>query len=417
MAPRQDAVRGALRAATRRFNTNILAQPSALRTFKVERYPGWTDGSDSLSSSETEPLLLDELLAYADDEGAELWKGLSLGYPSHNEGSPFLRREILAQYGDQMNDLMQVNVCAPQEGIYLASQALLAPGDHMIATTPLYQSLGEVARSIGCQVTAWRPEGLDGSGDGPRFNPATLAALVQPGRTKLIVANLPHNPTGALPTADEFAEIVRLCEATGCHLLVDEMYRSLEHDAAAMLPAACEVYEKGVSLSGLSKTVGLPGLRIGWLASRDDELMTRVTQLKDYTTICPPAPSEVLGFIALRAQGALLARSRDIIGEGLAATRTMALALPEHLEWLEPRAGTFSFVKLRALGAGDSSESYCEALRARANIMLMPGALFEMDQGAEGDAAQRVRVTYGRRDNGPKLDRWADDLRRFGVGH
>jgi aspartate/methionine/tyrosine aminotransferase len=414
---------------------STLARPTPLRTFRVERYAGWTDGSDSLSSSETEPLALSELLALADEEGAEMWRSLSLGYSSHNEGSPFLRREILAtQYSDTLHDVALVNVLAPQEGIYLACRALLSPGDHVVATAPLYQSLGEVARSIGCDVSLWRPDVLGNSGGGgvPRFDPKSLASLLQPGRTKLVMANWPHNPTGALPTAEEFTQVARLCEQTSCHLVVDEMYRHLEHAGpSATLPAACEITGWGVSLSGLSKTVGLPGLRIGWLASRDEALMARVAQLKDYTTICPAAPSEVLGLIALRAQETLLARSRSFVSRGLASARQLAQSMPEHIEWLEPSAGTFAFVRLpglRASGATSTdSEDYCEALRRRANLMLMPGSLFELDEsrraraaregGEPGtmDSAQRVRITYGRAGTPALLERWAEDLRQCGV--
>ena len=166
------------------------------------------------------------------------------------------------------------------------------------------------------------------------------------------------------------------------------MYRGLEHAGTATLPAACDAYPaRGISLSGLSKTVGLPGLRIGWLASQDEQFMARVGQLKDYTTICPAAPSEVsgrahacmcicpaassearghihmpaytcmcthtcthahahehapsqvLGLCALRARDTLLSRSRQTIARGLAACRAMAADHPELLEWSEPRGG------------------------------------------------------------------------------
>lgn len=192
--------------------------PTALRPFLVERYPGWTDGSASLSSSETEPLTMNELLALADDEGAERWRTLSLGYPSHNEGSPWLRREIAASYSGGIDE-RQINVCVPQEGIYLTARALLSPGDHVVTTVPHYQSLSEVARSIGCEVSAWRPEGSPA-----RFEVSTLHSLLRPSRTKLVIANWPHNPTGALPTPEELQAVVAAVEASGAHLMIDEMY-------------------------------------------------------------------------------------------------------------------------------------------------------------------------------------------------
>lgn len=410
----------------RRLSTTT-ARP--LRPFLVERYAGWTDGSDSLASSEIEPLGLHELLAYADDEAAERWRTLSLGYPSHNEGSPFLRREIAATYAgctgaSGLDAERHINVCAPQEGIYLAARAMLKPGDHVVATVPHYQSLSEVARSMGCEVSGWRPEASELELGQPtlRFNPAALHSLLRPGRTKLVIANWPHNPTGALPTPAELQAIVDACVSCGAHLMVDEMYRGLEHEGAKQLAAAVEAYEHGVSLGGLSKTVGLPGLRIGWLASRDAALMARVAQLKDYTTICPAAPSEVLGLIALRAAAPLLRRSRAILAVGLQGARELVRAHPEHLAWSEPQAGTFAFVRLqRADGGLVDSEAYCEKLRARANLMLLPGALFDLDDGRDGggsgglDAAQCVRLTFGRQGMAPLMQRWSDDLRKHGL--
>ena len=192
--------------------------PTALRPFLVERYPGWTDGSASLSSSETEPLTMNELLAHADDEGTERWRTLSLGYPSHNEGSTWLRREIAASYSGGIDERL-INVCVPQEGIYLTARALLSPGDHVVTTVPHYQSLSEVARSIGCEVSAWRPEGSPA-----RFEVSTLHSLLRPSRTKLVIANWPHNPTGALPTPEELLAVVAAVEASGAHLMIDEMY-------------------------------------------------------------------------------------------------------------------------------------------------------------------------------------------------
>ena len=341
------------------------ALPPPLGRFLAERYVGWSDGSDSLSSSECEALTLSELMVHADDVGRERWLKLSLGYPDQ-PGSEDLRRTIAAsEYTTVHPD--QLNVLAPAEGIYLAMRALLKPGDHVVATTPHYQSLSEVARAVGCDLSFWEPEGL-GSGGTPRFAPEALEDLLRPGRTRLLVANWPHNPTGAVPTPAELERVVAACDAVGCHLFLDEMYRGLEHGDTARLPAAVDAYERGVSLGGLSKAYALPGLRIGWLASRDAALMARVAELKDYTTICPPAPSEALALIALRAREPLLSRSRELVAAGLHAARAHVLAFPGLLEWSEPSGGTFAFVRLRG---GVAASRYCDALRERC---AMPAA-------------------------------------------
>ena len=155
-----------------------LARAQALRPFLVEQYRGWTDPAvefPSLSSSECEPLSLQQLLALADDASLRQWEALSLGYPAFNAGSLWLRQEIAALYSDAIGPA-QVNVLAPQEGIYLAMRALLSPGAHVVVTSPCYQSLYEVARSMGCELSHWRPRGL-AEGCAPRFAPEDLVRV------------------------------------------------------------------------------------------------------------------------------------------------------------------------------------------------------------------------------------------------
>ena len=108
-----------------------------------------------------------------------------------------------------------------------------------------------------------------------------------------VIVNFPHNPTGALLSQAQWKELVACCENQDAHLFSDEMYRGLEHDASAQLPASVDSYQRGISLCGMSKAFSMPGLRIGWVATHDTELLQRILQLKDYTTICSSAPSEV----------------------------------------------------------------------------------------------------------------------------
>ena len=189
------------------------------------------------------------------------------------------------------------------------------------------------------------------------------------------------------------------------------MYRGLEHSGEdARLPPVCLAYERGVSLGGVSKSLGLPGLRIGWLCSRSSSLMRRVAERKDYTTICPPAPSEVLAAVALTSGfKPLLSRSRAIVESGLASARAFAAAhVSDGIEWCEPSSGTFAYLRLHGLGKGDAS-LYCDGLRRRSRLMLVPSALFEE---ADDD---RVRLTYGRLGTAERLERWADDLQTHGF--
>ena len=108
-----------------------------------------------------------------------------------------------------------------------------------------------------------------------------------------VIVNFPHNPTGATLTLPQWQQLCSLCSKHGAYLFSDEMYRGLEHRDAAALPTAADSYERGISLCGMSKALSMPGSRIGWIATQDSQLLTRIMQLKDYTTICNSAPSEV----------------------------------------------------------------------------------------------------------------------------
>jgi aspartate/methionine/tyrosine aminotransferase len=323
-------------------------------------------------------LALEELLALADDEARALWRDLRLGY-TESLGHPLLRAEIAKLYeGAGADDVL---TGAPEELIFLAMNCLLEPGDHVIATFPAYQSLHQIAESMGCEVTRWQPD----EGRGWLFDPDFVRAHVQ-SRTKLIVANFPHNPTGALPSRAVFDELVAIAREHDIHLFSDEMYRWLELDAGQRLPAGCEVYDRAVSLSGMSKVFGLAGTRIGWLVTHDSALFDRVASLKDYTTICSSAPSEVLALMGLRARQRIIARHVERIRHNLAALAEFLERRADMFAWVPPRAGTICFPRL----LGDvSAELFCRRAVEEAGVMIVPSSVFGWDD-------RHVRIGLGR---------------------
>ena len=198
-----------------------------------------------------------------------------------------------------------------EEAIFCLMNVMAGPGDHVVVTWPGYQSLFEVARAAGADVTLHELHETDGWA----LDVDRLLASLTPA-TRLVVVNAPHNPTGMLPTTGEWAALTGALEARGIHLLADEVYRWLEFDDADRLRAGAEAYERGISLGVMSKSFAMAGLRIGWLATRDRELLARCAAMKDYTTICSSAPSEILALIGLRARDRILARSRGIVETG-----------------------------------------------------------------------------------------------------
>ena len=359
--------------------------------FHLERYMSLYEFSArySLASSDCESFPLAEVVSWADDECRRLWEALTLGY-TESQGLPQLREEIAGLYdGVAAGDVLEV---VPEEGILIAMTVLLEPGDHVIVTHPGYQTLYGIAEGLGCEVTYWQPD----EEQGWRFDPGFVRDAVRPA-TRLIVANFPHNPTGYLPTGAEYQDLLDIAADAGAYLFSDEMYRGLEQDPATRLPSAVERYEKAVALSGMSKTYSMPGLRVGWLATRDRELYACLAAYKDYTTICAGAPSEILALIGLRERERIVARNLRTIAGNLDRLEAFAVARPELLSLVRPRAGS---ICLARLGAAEGALAFCRRLVEEAGALLLPSTVF-----GYGDA--HVRFGLGRVDFGEGLEAFA----------
>jgi aspartate/methionine/tyrosine aminotransferase len=337
--------------------------------FKLERFYALHEFNSRimLSSSDCESLSMAELLAMAAPESKEMWETLRLGY-TETKGNPALRSEIIKYYRNLNPE--NVMVAAPEELIFIAMQTLLKPGDHIVALSPAYQSLYEVAISIGCQVSFWK---LEPGADGWHADVDQLEKLITP-ETRLLVINIPNNPTGYLPSKEEFDRIIHIAEKHGVTVFADEMYRLMEHNPEDRLPAVCDVYEKGISLAGLSKTMALPGLRIGWLAARDTSFIDNCLAYKDYTTICNGAPSEVLGLIALQNGKTIIDRNMGIIQSNLKLATDVFSRHPHLLRWIKPVAGSIAFPEW--LGSMPV-EDLCQQMLKKHSVMLVPGSMFD----------------------------------------
>ncbi len=342
-----------------------------LPEFKLERYFGQWEfrARHLLSPSDCESMGVAQLLALADDDGRRRWQELRLGY-TESQGDPALREVIAGQYTTIAAD--QVLVAVPEEAIFVAMQALLAPGQHVVTLHPAYQSLYDVARSIGCEVSPWRIR-LEPDGAGWWFDLDELAALIRPD-TRLLVLNFPHNPTGYLPERGTLDKIIDLARRHGLFIFSDEMYRGLEIVSAARLPAVCDLYENSISLSGLSKAYGLPGLRLGWLTTHIHGFIEAGLKIKDFTTICHSGPSEILGLIALRAGEGLLARNLAIVRHNSSLAGAYLGEYPELFHWLPPQAGSIAFPAWTGPG---SVEALCQSALDREGLMVVPGSIFD----------------------------------------
>ena len=351
--------------------------------FELERYfARWEFAvKHLLCASDVQGWSMSELLEHADDETAALWRDLHLGY-TEAPGHPLLRREIASLYETATPDDVQV-LSGAEEGIFALINVLLGPGDHTIVTWPGYQSLYEIARAVGADVTLHELR----EDAGWAIDVETMRDQVTP-RTKLIVINAPHNPTGMLPDRATFDAIVAVAAEAGAHLLVDEVYRYLEFEDGARLPAGVDAGRHVISLGVMSKSFAMAGLRIGWIASRDSSMLARVSSFKDYTTICASAPSEILSLIGLRARDVVLGRSQALVARNMASLDALFERWAGTLSWVRPSGGSIGFPRLRE---DLDIDAFSAELVEREGVLLLPGSRF-------GHPGNHFRIGFGRED-------------------
>jgi aspartate/methionine/tyrosine aminotransferase len=366
-----------------------------LKPFRIEQYYGKHEFTAQymLSSSDCESRTIGELLALEPDAEERLL-AQRCGY-TESPGAPGLREAISAGYQGLVPDDVLVASSA-EEAIFVAYHALLRPGDHAIVETPCYESALELARSTGAEVSCW----VRGFEDRWAHDLDALKRLLRP-KTKLLYINTPHNPTGTHMPRAVFDHVVELARERRLVLFSDEVYRELEHDPATRLPGACQVYERAVSLGSISKSYGLPGLRIGWLASRDRRLLQAVLELKYYTTICSSGPSEFLTALALRNRRPLLERNLGIVRRNLPLLASFIEERSDLFEWVPPTASPIGFPRLRP---EVDTQSFCEEVVAATGVLLLPGTVY--------DEPRHIRMGFGRENMPVALERLRAYLRQ-----
>lgn len=357
-----------------------------LPDFRLEVFLGtWEFAArHHLTASDAESTTVGELLAL--EPGArERLLDLRLEYVP-TWGGDALRDAIASTYdGLTADDVLAF--AGAEEALFWALAELLGPGDHAVVTVPNYQSMESIPLATGAAVDGLvlRPE------NGFVPDPDELVRLLRP-TTKLVCLNFPNNPTGAVPKRDDFVAMVRACDARGIRVFSDEVYRGLELDASRTLPQAAELSERALSLGVTSKAYGLPGLRVGWLASRDRALLGRLERRKHYTSICNAGPSELLATIALRHGAELKRRCRAILAENVALATTFFAAHADRFAFAPPTGGVVCFP--RWLGK-EGVEAFTAAVLRDEGVVLLPASLYLSQLGTV--TPDRFRLGLGRR--------------------
>ncbi len=351
-----------------------------------------------MTASDAETMRMSDLLALANDTDREAWENLTLGY-TETWGKPVLRETIASTYQGLTSDDI-LCFAGAEEGLYCAMLALLGPDDHAIVTVPNYQSMETLPVSL-CRQVSGVPLRAENNW---ALDIEDVKKALRP-NTRLIAVNFPNNPTGTIADQRTFAALVELCKERNIHLFSDEVYRGLERDPAKQLPQAAELFDKGISLNVMSKAYGLPGLRIGWIACRDHDLLARMEKMKHYLSISNSAPSEILAVIALKARDQIINRNRTLCSENLQLLGAFFDDYSHLYQWQAPDGGCVGFA--RYIGK-DGADEHCRQLVEEAGILLLSSSLFTSELLPV--ATDRFRVGFGRKNISAGLDAWRTHL-------
>jgi aspartate/methionine/tyrosine aminotransferase len=322
-----------------------------------------------------------------DQLGIDLGK-LPIRYGYHT-GRPDLREILAAQYDGLSADHVLVTGGGSEANFAIIS-ALLKPGDHMIVEHPNYPSLYEVPRSLGLDVSLFTLRYEDGFR--PRWD--DLEKLVTP-RTKLISLTHPNNPTGSMISRGELERVIELVESRDIYLMFDETYRDLAYENK--LPSAASLSSKVVIISSMSKIYGLPGIRIGWLATKDRYLLDATLAIREQVSITNNALGEEIAVQVLKRQEEFLNRARTRVKRNLGIVSEW-MAKQDKFEWVFPEAGVVAFPRIKPEITVDPEKVY-RLLAEKYKTFTIPGRHFEMDNRhfrlGFGGEPEEIRIGLG----------------------
>ena len=337
-----------------------------------------------MTASDAESISLRDLLVMASPEEQAQFMGMSLGY-TETYGAPDLRETMASLYSNRKSSDI-LCFAGASEGIFAANTVILDKDSHAIVVTPNYQSHETLPVAI-CEATGipLNPE------DGWSLDIDRVADAIKP-NTRLVTINFPHNPTGAILSLDRYHSLIELCRKHGIYILHDEIFNGLGPSTTKHLPYVADLYERGLSLNVMSKSFGLPGLRIGWIACEDTEIISRMERLKHYLSICNSGPSERLANIALENRDKLLARNCAIVDENLPKWEAFFERHQELFDWYRPDGACMAFPRYKG---PDGVEAFTRALVEESGVLLLPSTIYRSQLGDTPE--DRFRLGFGRK--------------------
>jgi capreomycidine synthase len=345
-------------------------RPASLEDWLRVRY---FDARIDISSSGVYPYHLNEICSLAGFALAEFEHLAFRDSPSL--GQERLRQALTDRFAPGTGHAPLVTN-GSTEAILLAVSALVSAGDEVVVTSATYQSLSSLAESAGAKLTWWE---LDPGSPTPDLD--RLRSLVGP-RTRAVIVNFPHNPSGITLTAEEYRDLVSIVDNHGAYLLWDAAFGELVYDSAP-LPDPSTLIERCVTFGTLSKAYGLPGLRVGWCIA-PDQLLADMVRMRDYVTLnTSPLLEEIAtrvienGDAVLRPRLEQARNNRAMVAQWLADNIDVVAGVT-------PGGGVTVFP--RVVGVKDA-RPLCEFLADEASVLTVPGDCF--------GHPERIRLGFG----------------------
>ena len=356
-----------------------------IRPFAVEEWMNAYETGARYNIAETcvDSISVDELFRLCGEDSAAFWKRFSARRLTYGdiEGAPAFREGICRLYKTLKPEEV-VTTHGAAGANHHVFYSLVEPGDRVISIMPTYQQLYSIPESYGAEVKLLNLTPENG------YLPALeqLRELAVPG-TKLICVNNPNNPTGALMSTELLREIVGIAKSVDAYVLCDEVYRHLTQEDV-WCESIVDLYEKGISVSSMSKVFSLAGLRLGWIATHDEALRKALLSHRDYNHISCGMFDEALAAVALEHSERILKRNRGIVRENLAVLDAWVQSEPR-IHYQKPRAGTTALVYY---DYEPDSYTFCTRMYHETGAFVTPGDCFEQPKSMRIGYASDVQT-------------------------
>ena len=356
-----------------------------IKPFAVEEWMNaWEVGAKyNIAETCVDSISMNELFELTGEDKTEFLNRLCARRLSYGdiEGLPEFRKGVCGLY-----KTLNIENIVPTHGASGANHhvfySLISPGDRVVSIMPTYQQLYSIPESYGADVQILHLSKEN------NYLPdlEKLRRLVTP-KTKMICINNPNNPTGALMSEQLLREIVEIARSVDAWILCDEVYRHLSQEDG-WCPSIVDLYEKGISVSSMSKVFSLAGLRLGWIATHDMSVVKSCLSHRDYNLVSCGVFDEMLAAAALKHSDKLLERSRKIVRENLQILDDWVSSEP-HVSYVKPKAGTTALVYY---DLDISSYEFCEEMYKKTGAFVTPGDCFEVPH------SMRIGYAYGKQD-------------------